>query len=215
MAKEIRNLVRDVVAAPLGDVIASVGEGVAAAQAALDEGSLSKTLEIYSEAGDEGAKFLRDIGYRPTFYALPETTGEVTIAMTLGNKTAGTSQAGRRIVSKSAPQRLSRSQAYVTPVDGGYANKFGYDAKVSTKLTFKIVPIPAPEGIDDIRVIPALKGMSGTAALERADEFNLDVIFVDKHGNVLENPKMTLLVKSQIPEGGEIARAGDDISVVL
>ena len=219
MANDIRNLVKDVVAAPLGDIIASVGEGVAEAQAALDEGSLSKTLEIYSEAGDEGTKFLRDIGYRPTFYTLPETTGEVSIAMTLGNSTKGSSRSsknlGRRVVTKGQPNRAVRSQMYATPVDGGYSNKFGFDATVATKLTFKIVPVPAPEGIDDIRVIPDLKGQTGQGAAELADQFNLDLVYTDKNGNDLANPKLSLLVKSQRPAAGEIGRAGDDIVVVL
>ncbi|MBA1331610.1 hypothetical protein QQ73_10855, partial [Candidatus Endoriftia persephone str. Guaymas] len=54
-----RDLVRDVVASPLGDIIASVGEGVAEAQQALDDGALAKTLEIYSEGGEAALALLR------------------------------------------------------------------------------------------------------------------------------------------------------------
>ncbi len=86
---EISNLIKDVVASPLGDIIAAVGQGVADAQQALDEGSLAKTLEIYSEGGTEALQMLREIGYSPTFYTLPETTGEVRIAMRLGNNQSG------------------------------------------------------------------------------------------------------------------------------
>ena len=60
----IKNLVQDVVASPLGDVIASVGQGVAEAQHALDEGSLSAVLDIYAESDDEKLKLLQEIGYR-------------------------------------------------------------------------------------------------------------------------------------------------------
>lgn len=219
MANEIRNLVRDVVAAPLGDIIASVGEGVAAAQAALDEGSLEKTLEIYAAEGDAGTKMLRDIGYRPTFYTLPETIGEVNIAMSLGNSTKGNTRApqtkARDLRGKRAPVRMSRSQMYATPVDGGYANKFGFNATVATKLTFKIVPVPALEGVDDLRGVPDLKGLDGQAALEKAEEFDLDIVFVDKNGVAVTEPKLTLLVKSQVPIGGTVVRVGDDINVVL
>ena len=52
MSSALSSLVSDVVASPLGDVIASVGEGVAAAQRALDEGSLAQTLAIYSEQAE-------------------------------------------------------------------------------------------------------------------------------------------------------------------
>ena len=89
MKNNISDLVRDVVASPLGDVIASVGEGVAEAQQALDEGSLAKTLEIYTEGNEDTLRVLREIGYRPTFYALPETTGQVRVSLHLGNSVSG------------------------------------------------------------------------------------------------------------------------------
>jgi hypothetical protein len=219
MANEIRNLVRDVVAAPLGDIIASVGDGVAAAQAALDEGSLEKTLEIYAAEGDAGTKMVRDIGYRPTFYTLPETIGEVNIAMSLGNSTKGKTSAPitktKDLRNKRTPTRMTRSQMYATPVDGGYASKYGFNATVATKLTFKIVPVPAIEGVDELRGVPDLKGLNGHDALEKAEEFDLDIVFVDKKGVEVAEPKLTLLVKSQIPSGGTVVRVGDNINVVL
>ena len=64
---ELANIISDVVASPLGEVIAAVGQGVADAQQALDEGSPGKTLEIYSEGGSQMLQMLRDIGYNPTF----------------------------------------------------------------------------------------------------------------------------------------------------
>ena len=76
----IKELVSDVMAAPIGELIAAVGQGVADAQQALDRGSLAQILEIYSHADSDELKLLQQIGYQPTFYALPETTGEIQVS---------------------------------------------------------------------------------------------------------------------------------------
>ncbi|WP_108261595.1 hypothetical protein [Mangrovicoccus ximenensis] len=143
---DIKSLVGDVVAAPLGEVIASVGQGVADAQHALDEGSLAAVLDIYAESDDAKLKLLQEIGYRPTFYALPETTGEVRVTLRLGQGAAGqgTGTAVRKAAVpaiQAVPLRTGLNarignRLYATPVDAGYANRFGYAADVSAKLTF-------------------------------------------------------------------------------
>ncbi len=191
MSGEIRDLVRDVVASPLGDIIASVGEGVAEAQQVLDDGALAKTLEIYSEGGEAALALLRDIGYRPTFYALPETTGEVRVSLHLGRSIQG----GATPTSATAPQpavatqlsRIGRNlgirpRLYATPVDAGYANRYGYQANISAKLTFKIIPVPAPEGADELRKMPNLVGHSLIESRTIADSLGLEIRLQDSPG---------------------------------
>ena len=51
----IKELVSDVMAAPIGELIAAVGQGVAEAQQALDRGSLAQILDIYSHADSDDA----------------------------------------------------------------------------------------------------------------------------------------------------------------
>lgn len=217
--KNIRNLVNDVVAAPLGDVIASVGEGVAEAQHALDEGSLAAVLELYAEGDDAKMQLLREIGYRPTFYTLPDTTGEVRVAMKLGQGAAGASSA--KAVSKSAAptavmarlgaRGLNLSQKlYASPVDAGYSNQYGYTADVSAKLTFRIVPVPPPEGVDELRLVPELvgKNLSEVRALLEAYELEVELGNEPAEGT---DPEVLI----QTPEAGAIARVGDSITLTL
>ena len=142
---DYRNLIKSTLAAPMGDVIASVGAGVAEAQAALDEGSLATMLDIYSDGGDEKIALMRDIGYKPTFYALPETIGEIQIALKLGTSQTSSSSTpaapgnaaisagittstpvrqriGSPVLASSvaAQARPLRARMYGTPVDAGY-----------------------------------------------------------------------------------------------
>ncbi len=227
MKNDISELLREVVASPLGDVIASVGEGVADAQQALDEGSLAKSLEIYSEGGEEALRVLREIGYRPTFYALPETTGEVRVSMRLGKSAAG---AGARRPAANALQpavvaqlaRIGRNVAfkpkiYATPVDASYANRFGYQANISAKLTFKIVPVPAPDGVDDLRVLPDFRDKTITDSLELAASIGLDLRVLDVAGLLLDNPDGAAIVGQQdpSPEPPKFAQVGDEIVLTV
>ena len=228
MARSIRDLTRDVVASPLGDVIASVGQGVAAAQQALDDASLAKTLEIYGE-GDEGAlRLLREIGYRPTFYALPETTGEVRVALTLGSAVEGTpvqrpaptGGASTAPAVSVAVSRLGRTtgvapRIYATPVDAGYAGRYGYKADISAKLTFKIVPVPAPDGADELRLVPDLANRSVPATRDALASLGLEMRAEDADGGPLDPPPEGGTVASQLPVPGTILRLGDTVTVRL
>lgn len=216
MATDLSKLVSDVTAAPLGDVIAAVGAGVAAAQAALDAGSLAQTLEIYSESGDAGLAMLRDIGYRPTFYTLPETTGEMQVSLRLsgGQAQNGGAPAPRTLL----PGRLGtplRSRVYATPVDAGFRNQFSFDAQVTAKLTFKIVPVPPPLAMDDIRVVPALAGRTLGEARLVLETLGLEPRVVDKAGTEVTNPADTALITGTEPAASAIVPAAATITIAI
>jgi len=229
MKNNISDLVRDIVASPLGDVIASVGEGVAEAQLALDEGSLAKTLEIYSEGNEETLRVLREIGYRPTFYALPETTGNVKVSLHLGKSIngAGTTRATATSIQPAVNIQLSRmgrnigikSRLYATPVDAGYANRYGYKADISASLSFKIVPVPAPDGADELRLLPDFVGKTIAQSRLLADSLGLELRVVDNNGTVIETPDESLSVISQQPETNteaqQFIRLGDEVSLTV
>lgn len=224
MARSIRDLAREVVASPLGDVIAAVGQGVAAAQQALDDAAVAKTLEIYAEGGDEALRVLREIGYRPTFYALPETTGEVRVALSLGSEAQGAATPALRAASPAVSVSLSRigrtvgvaPKIYATPVDAGYAGRYGYKADISAKLTFKIVPVPAPNGADELRLAPNLVGRTVEVAEAVLDSLGLEPRYVDAGGAALaEAPAGSATISAQTPAADEILRLGDAIALTV
>lgn len=227
MAKDFEDLVQNVLAAPLGEVIASVGRGVAEAQFALDQGSIAATLSLYmnddEETRDRALQALRDIGYRPTFYALPETTGEVRVSMNLGNaaqssKSApvpGNAAAPAARLSALTARRASLAKAYVTPVDANYANRYNYSAEASAKITFKIVPVPAPDGGDELRAIPDLSGLTVAAALERLEQVGLRGEVVDRNGDAVEPVNTTVALTGQDPAPGALGRLGDEVLLII
>jgi len=146
MASKIQNLIQDTVSAPLGDIIASVGQGVADAQAALDQGSLEQTLRLYQAGDDKTMQMLKDIGYQPTFYTIPEAEGDITVAM----KMELTSTENTGSTANTLNPRKSKIRMYATPVDAGYSNRYSYTAEIQARIRFKIVPIPPPDNLSNL-----------------------------------------------------------------
>ncbi|MEM8553463.1 MAG: hypothetical protein AAGF71_01420 [Pseudomonadota bacterium] len=234
MPKSISDLASDVTAAPIGDLISSVGESVAEAQAALDAGSLQATLDLYSEGGSEMVEAMRAIGYRPTFYALPETTGEITVALRMGQTTteapaapkpaqpvvpsAVSSRFGSVQLGTVNTQRLAKTRVYATPVDGGYANRFNFQSDLRAKVSFKIVPVPAPQGAENIRRVPDLTGRNLAAVRTVADVLGFTLRFLDaENGDAPLEPAEDYLgvVVSQDPPADGYAETGGTLTVAM
>lgn len=225
MPGEISALMREVLASPLGDVIASVGAGVAAAQEALDEASLAKTLEIYREGGDAMLSLMREIGYQPTFYALPETTGEVVVSLRLGDQTTSSQQTNivaperarnlAHIPSALADRRTLPVKSYITPVDASFANRYSYSAQASSRLTFKIVPVPPPEGLDRARVMPDLVDRDVATATLVLQMLGLQMRFEDRQQRRIDEPSSTAKIASTVPQGGVIVVTDTEIVMTL
>src|SRR4051812_31416696 len=79
----------DALSAPVGELFAAVGRGVAEAQREMDAATLSALQEIYGR-GDGFYGELQRIGYRPTWYHIPEAEGELQVALSLaGQETRG------------------------------------------------------------------------------------------------------------------------------
>ena len=69
---------------PFGDLIASVGRGVADAQREMDFASFALLQEIYRDEGP--LRELQRIGYRPNWYHIPEVEGELQVALTISGE---------------------------------------------------------------------------------------------------------------------------------
>jgi hypothetical protein len=208
MTNDLRSLFSDSLAAPLGEVIESVGRGVAEAQAALDAASLQQTLALYegSAQGDGLVERLRSIGYQPTFYALPETTCEVTVSLTVGGTGGPDGSAGS--------QRGSRRAAYITPVDASFANRYGFRAEASAKLSFRIVPVPPPTGVEDLRPVPALVGLKLSEAAAVVSALGLRLLALDGASEpVSAAAKPSEVVDQQSPVAGQAVRVGAEVVV--
>lgn len=206
----VADLLAESVAAPLGEVIAAVGQGVAEAQRALDESALAATLAIYEEQGDAGLALLREIGYRPTFYVLPDTACEVQVSMRIGGTGGGDGSAGTARI----PGAIGKGRTYVTPVDAGFQQRYGFQATAAAKLTFRIVPIPPPSALDDARPMPVLIGKPAPDALAILDRLGLASTVVDKNGKTIADVAGRN-VSAQSVEAGRLAPLSVPVTLTL
>jgi hypothetical protein len=206
----VADLLAESVAAPLGEVIAAVGQGVAEAQRALDESALAATLAIYEEQGDAGMALLREIGYRPTFYVLPDTACEVQVSMRIGGTGSADGSAGTTRI----PGAIGKGRTYVTPVDAGFQQRFGFQATAAAKLTFRIVPVPPPSALDDARPMPALIGKPAPDALALLDRMGLAATLVDKDGKPVSDAAGRK-VAAQGVEAGRLAPLADPVVLTV
>lgn len=227
----IKNLVSDVMAAPIGEIIAAVGQGVAQAQEALDQGSLAKVLAIYSEGDDAELRLLQEIGYQPTFYALPETTGEIQVALSISGDTRSQPPAPQPLAAKTVKNaqlnisavnssrllhsKLPAARLYAAPVNADLTNRYGFQSTAAAKVTFKIVPVPAPGRANEIRVVPALIGLTWEKAAQLADLLDQELLPVGKQGNAIDEPEADKKITAQVPEAGSIVMVGSSIQVTL
>lgn len=139
---------------PIGELIAAVGHGVAEAQREMDHASLAALQEVYSR-NDGLFGELQKIGYRPTWYHIPEAEGELQVALTIsGQETTGGSGS-----TPAAGTGRSKLKLYAAPVDAGYASRFGFSLNATSRVKFRIVPVPPSNAAEALQAMPALTGL--------------------------------------------------------
>lgn len=220
---------QDAGSVPLGDLIAAIGRGVAEAQAALDAGALAQTLALYDQ-GDNLQRTLRELGYRPTFYTIPETEGELKLSISVSIQETPTGAVATssprpatsppptsEISSRPATPTLdsvspdrARPRVYATPVDGRYQNSFSFTSQVSATVKFKIVAVPPSTEAEAARPVPNFIGMSYQSALALAEALDLELT-----GDWDETPVDDAVIESQEPGSGVLVRAGMAVTIAI
>lgn len=144
----------DSLSAPLGDIISSVARGVADAQQALDMRTIETFKEIYGKK-DELKEELRQLGYQPTWYKIPEVNAEIIMSLSISeNSETNINQ----IASSKNSGKPNALKLYAAPIDANYSNRYNYDIKGASKVTFKIVPVPPSPRAEEMKVVPYLEG---------------------------------------------------------
>jgi hypothetical protein len=189
--------VSDLFAIRLGDAIASVGQGVAEAQRALDESAIRTTLDIYEAQGDEGLALLNSIGYRPSFYGIRNIKSVMKIAMHFSAEETVTS------TGIATPRVAMRAM----PVNATTANKYNMSGDASTELSFEIVPIPPDTEV--IRV-PNVTGIPAAKAAAILEAEGLVIQWLDTADTALaDGTDISLLtVATQVPASGKAIARG-------
>lgn len=186
------NNVLDALSVPLGDLIAQVGRGVADAQRALDAASIAALRDIY-ESDEELFRELQRIGYRPTWYHIPEAEGEIQVALSVAGDTS-TSAAG-------AP----RVKLYAAPLDAGYTSRFSFNLEASSTVKFRIVPVPPSTAAEGMQVMPSLIGLSLGEARARLTLLGIAATLPDAASSAV--------VITQTPAAGTLLATGDNATV--
>jgi hypothetical protein len=205
MADNSFDFMKDVLAAPLGEIISSVGNGVAEAQAALDAASLSQTLAIYNTTNaDETTALLRNIGYQPTFYALPETEVEAQISMALSMSESYTS-------GNSGLQRNGsiKTKMYASPANANFNNTYNLGVNAFSKIKFKIVPVPAPNDTNELRVVPSLIGKTLGEARGLLTQLGLG------NSGITEGTLDAAIIVTQLPLADTIIKSGESVTLTV
>jgi hypothetical protein len=194
MAMDDSNKLLGALSAPVGDIIAEMGKGIADAQKALDKQVLENYAEIYKENND-ALMSLRGMGYRPTWYHIPEAEANLQISLTLsGDYSSGS---------------ISAKRMYAAPVNANYKNSYDFELTASSSLRFKIVPVPEPATIEDRYVVPALAGQSRTNAELLLNQLGIKFIVSP------EDATATSIVEKVSPAPGSIVPEGTEITLTI
>jgi hypothetical protein len=194
MAQKDPKALLDMVSAPIGDLIAEMGRGVASAQKELDKQALDNYKEIY-EDNTEALMSLKQMGYRPTWYHIPDAEAELKVSLTLGGDYSGS--------------RSSKMTLFASPVDAGFRNSYNYSLEASSSLKFRIVPIPEPAALEQRNIVPAVAGM--TLARARNLLSSLGIAYAISPGDSEDHE----LVTSISPEAGTILEVDQEVAISI
>ena len=109
--------VNEILITPIATLIRELSKSVADAQLQLDAAALASQNALPTE--------LRDLGYEPTWYQMPEAQVEIKMA-----------------VHYERSQPTGPVRAWATPFNAKYRNAQNYTADGSSTLTLRIVPVP-------------------------------------------------------------------------
>ena len=191
----------DTVSAPVGALIASIGRSVAEAQQQMDAQTIANFQAIYSgDNGDAALRVLRELGYRPTFYQFPEVTAEINIALTISCSASKSSGSARGLA--------GALKLYAAPVDAAYSNKYNYQVEASSKVTFRIVPVPPSPAAEQMKIAPALIGKTWADARRILEAALIEFTF--RGGTTASD---TAVIAGQTPAAGEVMTGGSAIEL--
>ncbi|MDC1162415.1 hypothetical protein OAT18_03125 [Tenacibaculum sp.] len=157
------SITRDILNAPLPEMVKTLGIGIAQAQRALDRVSMDLAKELVDtkiEMGDEEYSLL-SLGFTPTFYQYVDTVLEMKMSFSMSKTTefgVATSVSGGVNVGFVA---VSAS------VSASFSQKYQYSAEGSSMLRTKLVAVPNPPAFEQ-----RLRAMIDVELQEKRDSLN-------------------------------------------
>jgi hypothetical protein len=186
--------ISETMAAPLGDLI---GRGLASAQQSLDLGTI-ETLKALYRGDDADLEIMRQLGWQPTWYRIPELSAELTLSLSVSATETGSGQGPGAI------------QLHASTMDASYTNRYDYDLQAASVVKFKIVAVPPAVELTERRMVPALKGKPLTEVRQRLA--NLGIPFQIEEG---ATPPPAAQVLDTRPGAGELLAPGEKVTLVF
>jgi hypothetical protein len=196
---EPRSLVdiSETMAAPLGDLIAAVGRGLAAAQQSLDQSTIETIKALYS-GQDASLELMRQLGWQPTWYRIPELSAELTLSLSVSATESASSQGPGSV------------QLYASPMDASYTNRYDYDLQAASVIKFTIVPVPPAVDLAERKLVPALKTMRLSDVRQRLA--SLGIPFQIEEG---VTPTEETQVRDTNPPEGSLLAPDEKVTLLL
>lgn len=138
---QVPSVTRQLLSAPLPQIIERLGIAVADAQAALDKNSVATAVEMAGTAVEVGGEThnLLSLGFSPTFYAFTEATVEAKLSFSMQETTEFGVKADASVGVNVGVVAVAAS------VSVSYARKFSVGAEGTSSLAARLVSLPPPE----------------------------------------------------------------------
>src|SRR5271154_4817916 len=138
--------------APIESVIIALGQGIAAAQKALDQNSVATQEQIDSDP------VLSQYGLQATWYQFPTVSLQLkmSIAITQDQTPSSPSVAGSHIALPSALLAPNRLRIIAQPLSASFQNQFNYDSQAASQVNVTMVPVPPPKSGNQVTSPPQM-----------------------------------------------------------
>ena len=142
----VPTVTRQLLSAPLPDIIQRLGIAIADAQQALDANSVrTAALMATTEIELGGEKYnLMALGFTPTFYSFTEATVEAKLSFSMTESTDLSVTAGASLGVNAGMVMVAAS------VSVSYARKFSVTAEGMSSIAARVVSLPPPEILEGI-----------------------------------------------------------------
>lgn len=143
---ESPTVARQLLSAPLPDIIERLGIAIAQAQHALDRNSVATAQEMATADVELGGRSynLIELGFSPAFYSFTEATVEAKLSFSMTESTDFSVGAGVQAGASIGFAMVAAS------VSVSYARKFSVSTDGMSSIAARLVSLPAPETLENI-----------------------------------------------------------------
>ena len=143
---DVPAVTRQLLSAPLPDIIQKLGIAVAQAQQALDANSVATAQEMATaevKIGEETYNLMA-LGFTPTFYSFTEATVEAKLSFSMTETTEFGVTTGATVGVNAGFVMVAAS------ISVSYARKFSVGAEGMSSIAARLVSLPPPEILENV-----------------------------------------------------------------